>query len=435
MVRTHHHNFSSIAGVTIEPYLTVIHSYKYPELHHYSSSQPTMKSHKRIKMVNFTENLHALTNIRVPLNMEDRFELLEQLAKYKKENQELKLKVEELTDFFENASIPLHWVDGDGIIIWANQAELDALGYTKDEYIGFPISDFHADQNVISDILDRLIRNETLYDYSASLKCKDGSIKHVLINSNVLRKDGKFIHTRCFTRDVTEKKYEEQRKNDFVAMVSHELKTPLTSITSYVQLLMRKWGKDTDGFNMQVLSRIEIQAKKMVAMAHDFLSLAKIEDGKIQLRREKFDLESLVKEIVEDAQLLTTKHNIHSGDFKGIEIDADRDKIGQVLGNLVSNAIKYSPAGGAITITCEKHSGEVKISVSDQGIGISKSDQKRLFDRFYRINDNNYKEVPGFGIGLYLVSEILKYYHSEIKVESEKNQGSTFYFALPAVIN
>ncbi|WP_316825991.1 ATP-binding protein [Pedobacter miscanthi] len=364
--------------------------------------------------------------------MEDRFELVEQLAKYKKENEELKLKVEELTDFFENASIPLHWVDGDGIIIWANQAELDALGYLKEEYIGFPISDFHADQNVINDILDRLIRNETLYDYSASLKCKDGSVKHVLINSNVLRKDGKFIHTRCFTRDVTEKKYEEQRKNDFVAMVSHELKTPLTAITSYVQLLMRKWGKDTDGFNMQVLSRIEIQAKKMVAMAHDFLSLAKIEDGKIHLRRKKFDLESLVTEIVEDAQLLTTKHNIRSGDFKGIEIDADRDKIGQVLSNLVSNAIKYSPMGGTVTVTCEKCPGEVNISVVDQGIGINKTDQKRLFDRYYRINDNNHKEVSGFGIGLYLVSEILKYHQSEIKVESEQNQGSTFHFALPA---
>ncbi len=387
--------------------------------------------HKRINIFIFTENLHA-DQQRSALDMEDRFELVEQLAKYKKENEELKLKVEELTDFFENASIPLHWVDGDGIIIWANQAELDALGYLKEEYIGFPISDFHADQNVINDILDRLIRNETLYDYSASLKCKDGSVKHVLINSNVLRKDGKFIHTRCFTRDVTEKKYEEQRKNDFVAMVSHELKTPLTAITSYVQLLMRKWGKDTDGFNMQVLSRIEIQAKKMVAMAHDFLSLAKIEDGKIHLRREKFDLESLVREIVEDAQLLTTKHNIRSGDFKGIEIDADRDKIGQVLSNLVSNAIKYSPMGGTVTVTCEKCPGEVNISVVDQGIGINKTDQKRLFDRYYRINDNNHKEVSGFGIGLYLVSEILKYHQSEIKVESEQNQGSTFHFALPA---
>lgn len=363
--------------------------------------------------------------------MEDTVKFEEQLARYKKENQELKHKVEELTDFFENASIPLHWVDGEGIIIWANQAELDALGYTKEEYIGFPISNFHADQDIISDILDRLIKNETLYDYSASLKCKDGSIKHVLINSNVLRKNGKFIHTRCFTRDVTERRYEEQRKNDFVAMVSHELKTPLTAITSYVQLLMRKWSKETDGVNMQILSRIEIQAKKMVAMAHDFLSLAKIEDGKINLRMEKFDLHSLVKEIIEDAQLLTTKHTIESADCEGIEVYADRDKIGQVLSNLVSNAVKYSPLGGPIKISCKKHPQGVTISVSDQGMGISRTDQKRLFDRFYRVSHTNSKEVAGFGIGLYLVSEILKYHQSGINVESEQNQGSTFYFDLP----
>jgi len=365
--------------------------------------------------------------------MEDTVELKEKLSRYEKENEELRTRVEELTDFFENASIPLHWVDGGGIIIWANQAELDALGYAKEEYIGFPISDFHADPEVISDILDRLVNNETLHDYSARLKCRDGSIKHVLINSNVLRKDGKFIHTRCFTRDVTEKKYEEQRRNDFVAMVSHELKSPLTAITSYVQLLMRKWNNDTDGFNMQVLSRIEIQAKKMVNMAHDFLSLAKIGDGKIQLRREKFDLNILISEIAEDARLLTSKHAIQTLNRTETEIYADRDKIGQVLINLLSNAVKYSPHGGQIIIGCDKKPGEVTISVTDQGMGINRTDQKRLFERFYRV-DQKSKEVSGFGIGLYLVSEILKYHQSEIKVDSEEGKGSTFYFVLPTAL-
>jgi len=114
--------------------------------------------------------------------MENTIELEEKLLVYQRENEELRNRVDELTDFFENASIPLHWVDGNGVIIWANQAELDALGYNKEEYIGYPISDFHADAEIITDILNRLINNETLYDYSARLKCKDGTIKHVLIN-------------------------------------------------------------------------------------------------------------------------------------------------------------------------------------------------------------------------------------------------------------
>ena len=126
--------------------------------------------------------------------------------------QELKLRLAELTDFVENAALPLHWVNGEGIITWANQAELDMLGYTKEEYIGYPIGDFHADEETIKDILSRLIGNETLINYSARLKCKTGSFKNVLITSNVLRQNGEFIHTRCFTRDITDLIKDQERK-------------------------------------------------------------------------------------------------------------------------------------------------------------------------------------------------------------------------------
>lgn len=148
--------------------------------------------------------------------MDDSKYLNSRIAESEKIVNELKLRVEELTDFVENASVPLHWVDAEGTILWANQVELDSLGYTKEEYIGYPISRFHADESVINDILTRLINNETLQNYPARLKCKNGTIKHVLINSNVLMKEGKFIHTRCFTRDITTLKEEEQRKTDLL---------------------------------------------------------------------------------------------------------------------------------------------------------------------------------------------------------------------------
>ncbi|MBK1439635.1 sensor histidine kinase [Parapedobacter sp. ISTM3] len=109
---------------------------------------------------------------------------------------------------------------------------------------------------------------------------------------------------------------------------------------------------------------------------------------------------------------------------------ADREKIGQVLMNLVSNAIKYSPAGSTITIGSEKMAGKVIISVRDEGIGISAADQKRLFERFYRVNNEKIKNTTGFGIGLYLVSEILRYHNSNILVESEEGRGSIFYFEI-----
>jgi PAS domain S-box-containing protein len=124
--------------------------------------------------------------------------------------EELRRRERELSDFIENASVGLHWVGADGTILWANQAELDLLGYTREEYIGRSITEFHADRDVISDILRRLTNKETLQDYEARLKCKDGSVRHVLINSNVMWEEDRFVHTRCFTRDITERKRAEE---------------------------------------------------------------------------------------------------------------------------------------------------------------------------------------------------------------------------------
>lgn len=117
---------------------------------------------------------------------------------------------QDLADFVDNAAVALHWVARDGIILWANRAELSLLGYSPDEYIGHHIAEFHADRAVIEEMLRRLARNETLQNYEARLRAKDGSIRHVLISSNVLWRDGKFVHTRCFTRDITDRKRAEE---------------------------------------------------------------------------------------------------------------------------------------------------------------------------------------------------------------------------------
>ncbi len=129
----------------------------------------------------------------------------------KRTEEALKRNEEQLTDFFENAAVPLHWVGPDGFILRVNEAELDMLGYTREEYEGRNITEFHADQDVIEDILRRLASGEVIQDREARLRCKDGSIKYVRINSSVYWENGKFIHTRCFTRDVTERKRTESR--------------------------------------------------------------------------------------------------------------------------------------------------------------------------------------------------------------------------------
>ncbi len=126
----------------------------------------------------------------------------------------------ELRDFVENASVGMHWVGADGIILWANRTEMQLLGYSREEYIGHHIAEFHADEPVIQDILRRLTQDATLDNYEARLRCKDGSIRDVLINSNVLRENGKFVHTRCFTRDNTERKKAGEAQARLAAIVS-----------------------------------------------------------------------------------------------------------------------------------------------------------------------------------------------------------------------
>ena len=136
--------------------------------------------------------------------------LREEIVVRKRAEAALRRREKELADFVDNATIGLHWVDGNGTILWANKAELELLGYTHEEYIGHHVAEFYADADVITDILQRLTANEELHDYEARLRCKDGSIRYVHINSNVYWEDGKFVHTRCFTRDITERRIAEE---------------------------------------------------------------------------------------------------------------------------------------------------------------------------------------------------------------------------------
>lgn len=148
--------------------------------------------------------------------MENVLDLQSQLAESKKREKGLQLQIEDLTDFIENASLPLHWVNGSGIIIWANKAELELLGYSKEEYIGKHISNFHADKNISEDILGRLINKQTLNNYAAILLTKSKNRIPVLINSNVRWNGDKFMHTRCFTRDISDLKKLEAEKTDLI---------------------------------------------------------------------------------------------------------------------------------------------------------------------------------------------------------------------------
>lgn len=322
----------------------------------------------------------------------------------------------------------------DSVITSWNDAAQRMFGYTAEEIIGEKIYKLIPTDrtNEEPEILNRLKNGEHVKHFETQRLTKAGNLIHVSLTISPLRdKDGNMIGLSKIARDITAQKLEEQRKNDFVAMVSHELKTPLTTISSYVQILLAKSKTEGDEFRINALTRTQVQTKKMVSMIHDFLSLARLDDGKITLNKSVFELHPLIEEVVTDAKILSTKNQIEIADCEEVLIYADRDKIGQVLNNLLSNAVKYSPAGGNILIGCKKDENTVHIFVKDNGIGITKEDQERLFQRFFRSSNEQLKGVSGFGIGLYLVSEVLRFHGSKMELVSEENEGSTFSFSLP----
>jgi signal transduction histidine kinase len=231
--------------------------------------------------------------------------------------------------------------------------------------------------------------------------------------------------------DITFQKLNDLRKEKFVVMVSHELKTPLTVLKGYVQLLHSWARQQKDTFTMGALSKMETQVRKMVSMINGFLNLSGAEAGKILLNKQDFSMDSLIRETIGDALLVSDSHKVEFEECPEVMVFADRDKIGQVVGNLLGNAVKYSNKDSTIKISCNKSDREVQVIIKDEGMGISQENIKKIFDPHFRVESKETENISGFGIGLYLSSEIVKSHGGSIKVESEPGKGSTFTFSIP----
>ncbi|WP_461452091.1 PAS domain-containing protein [Mucilaginibacter sp.] len=232
--------------------------------------------------------------------------------------------------------------------------------------------------------------------------------------------------------DITEQKSDEQRKNDFIGMVSHELKTPLTSLTAIVQVMDMKLKNSNDVFMSGAMGKASIQVKKMSNMINGFLNISRLESGKILIEKQVFEIDGLIREVIDEIQLTAFTHDIILSSCPPIKVNADRDKIGSVISNLLTNAIKYSPKALQIIVDCKKiDENNVRVSVKDEGMGIKPEDIDKLFDRYYRVENKQTTNISGFGIGLYLSAEIIHRHNGKIWAESEVGKGSTFYFTLP----
>ncbi|QJD96033.1 PAS domain-containing protein [Mucilaginibacter robiniae] len=232
-------------------------------------------------------------------------------------------------------------------------------------------------------------------------------------------------------QDITDRKLDEQRRLDFIGIVSHELRSPLTSLNGYVQMLSLKAKKDEDLPGRDILVKAQRQIDRMRSLISGFLDVARIGEGKIQLNCTCFDMAELVKQAEEESLATVTSHRVIFHPVEHTPVKADRDKIEQVLLNFINNAVKYSPQGSDINVSCTSNGPTVKVCVSDQGMGIAPPDQPHVFGRFYRVESERMKLTKGFGIGLYICKEIIEKHHGSIGVNSVPDKGSEFWFELP----
>ena len=479
----------------------------------------------------------------------------------------------ELSDFLENAPHAIDSVDAAGTILWANQFELDLLGYAPDEYIGHNIAEFHADASQLALIVERLRSGRPLNEEPARLRCKDGSIRDALVTSNVRWEAGRHVYSRCFTRDVTDQKrsreaveaaeeraersqaflaaivessddaivsksldsrikswnkgaerlfgysaeevvgksitiiippelqYQEQiilsrivkreriehfetvrvakdgrridvsltispvldrqgrvigvsksardisdrkrleealraadrRKDQFLAMLGHELRNPLAPIRNVTEMLRRTPAQSPELEPLYAV--LERQVQQMARLLDDLLDVGRISQGKINFQHEPMDFQAAIAYAVESSTpfIESRGHRLSVSVPDGeLPMSGDMARLVQMLTNLLNNAAKYTPEGGSITLTAERVGAAVEVRVKDNGAGIAPEMLPRVFDLFVQADETLCQSQDGMGIGLSLVKSIVEHHAGNVRAQSSGlGQGSEFVVRLP----
>lgn len=358
------------------------------------------------------------------------------ITELKKIQQELNISNKMLGIAIDSAAMGMWSIDLQTREFVPSQRLKEIFGFHPDEQMTYEAAIAQIDskyQSLVTDAVEANISQGVKCDIEYPLRgFHDGKLRWVRANGDLSKDlEDKPTYFTGVVHDITMHKQDEIRKNDFIAMVSHELRTPLTSLQGYIQLLTSRAKKDEDTFSIVKLDKAHTQVKKMTAMINGFLNVSSFEAGKIYLNEQIFEMNALLDEIVEEVTLITASHNIVLLSCPTVSVKADRDKIGQVINNFLSNSLKYSPKGKNIEVSCKEMNGNIQVSVKDEGMGIKPQDQEKLFDRYYRIESVHTQAIAGFGLGLYLSAEIIQRHKGKVWVESEMGKGSTFYFSLP----
>ncbi|MGH2647033.1 MAG: sensor histidine kinase, partial [Ginsengibacter sp.] len=333
----------------------------------------------------------------------------------------------------------------DGIITSWNRGAENIFGYRPHEVIGkhisiiIPLSKLHEE----SMIIQKIRNGERISHFETIRRTKQGnSINISLTVSPVKDSSGKIIGASKIARDITEKIELEQQKNlytqrlhelnnykdEFMAMASHELKTPLTVLKANLQVLDVMVIEDKQ---KSFLNKALIQLDKIANLMTDLLDVSKMQSGVLELNITEFNLVELFSDVINNVQLTSKEHKIvFKKSHKCLLLKADKERIEQVIINILTNAIKYSPEAKRVQVAILANEKEVIAEVTDSGIGIPNEDIENIFTRFFRVRGVA-STFSGSGIGLYISNEIIKRHGGKMWVKSSFGQGSTFYFSLP----
>jgi two-component system CheB/CheR fusion protein len=351
-----------------------------------------------------------------------------QVLQEKAENESERLR------FLLNAMPQQVWTtDPVGKLLAVNEVLCTALGHSVEEIleIGLPKFAHPEDLPGIYEQWTEALRSGQVYHAEYRLRFADGNYRWHLGRAVPMIENGVVTMWLGTNTDIDLQKENEKRKDEFLSIASHELKTPLTSIKSFNQLMNRVRDGQQLGLYIQKSYNNILRLERLI---NDLLDVTKINAGKMIYDMQPFDFLQMVRETIENVQLTVNTHEIILNSCEPFEFTGDRMRLEQVLINLLDNAIKYSPGGEEVLVRVGLEEGNVIVAVQDYGVGIEKSHLLRLFDRYYR-SDNTAMRFEGLGLGLFISAEIVKRHHGSYWLESEPAKGSTFYFRLPLEVN
>ena len=325
---------------------------------------------------------------------------------------------------FEGVADAILVADVEGRYLDANPAAVVLLGYTREELLGLRVPDVVAHRPGWTEAEYVRFRDEGHWRGELELRRKDGSLVPVEVLATAVRLPEGPVYLSA-VRDVSERRALERMQEDFLAMVGHDLRSPLTALKGQAQLMKRRRA-----YSEQAVDAILAQVDRMDRLVADLADVVRLEAGRLELARAPIDLVELAREGVEQARLLSPRHPIRVEAPEGpVAAVVDRHRLGQVLQNLLGNAVKYSPAGSEVAVRVSVEDGEARLSVADRGIGVARDQLPRLFERFYRAGVTG--APAGLGLGLYISRMLVEAHGGRIWAQSAPGEGSTFTVALP----